>query len=329
MADHENGDQKPLDPAPQNQEMHSQNNNTPVPQPPQPPQSHHQQNHQNSQNQDSHSHKPQSQQQPQRDDVCRDFLKNICNRGSRCKFYHPSEAPPASDHDYNFCIDYQNRGCQRDNCRFVHAPRDEVERYKNTRELTLILARAIAAVGHGDTIGGIPICKEFQTGRCARGVNRCRYWHVNVDLERDRRGRGLPPSNEFGGPAGPIGGGSGGGGGVGRFPPMGYGGGGGAMGAGAGGRRRPYDDYDSDPIKRGRYAPDDRLMELEKRNAELSKEVDSLRRELQREHDRYEDLYALFRQQSGGAPAPPKASATTAGVGGDYYGAWGQKAPGW
>uniref|UniRef100_A0A1I7UYM9 Zinc finger CCCH domain-containing protein 10 n=1 Tax=Caenorhabditis tropicalis TaxID=1561998 RepID=A0A1I7UYM9_9PELO len=312
MAEQENGELKPLG---DHQEGPTQNNNMSQQQPQQPQQPQPQQ--QPSSHQPSQEHK-----QQQRDDVCRDFLKNICNRGSRCKFYHPSEAPPAGDHDYNFCIDYQNRGCQRDNCRFVHAPRDEVERYKNTRELTLILARAIAAVGHGDTIGGIPICKEFQTGRCARGVNRCRYWHVNVDMERDRRARGLPPSNEFG-PAGAIAGGSsgGGGGGGGRFPPaMGYGGGGG----GGAGRRRPYDDYDNDPIKRGRYAPDDRLMELEKRNAELSKEVDSLRRELQREHDRYEDLYALFRQQSGGAPAPPKAT-----VAPDYYGAWGQKAPGW
>lgn len=208
----------------------------------------------------------------------------------------------------------------------MHAPRDEVERYKTTRELTLILARAIAAVGHGDTIGGIPICKEFQTGRCARGVNRCRYWHVNVDLERDRRNRGLPPSNDFGpgGGGGGMGGGGGSGGsggGSGRFPPP-------PPPYGGGGRRRPYDDYDSDPIKRGRYGSDDRLMELEKRNAELSKEVDSLRRELQREHDRYEDLYALFRQQSGGAPAPPKAAAAASAVN-DYYGTWGQKAPGW
>lgn len=216
----------------------------------------------------------------------------------------------------------------RDNCRFVHAPRDEVERYKNTRELTLILARAIAAVGHGDTIGGIPICKEFQTGRCARGVNRCRYWHVNVDLERDRRSRGLPPSNEFAAPGGGGGGGGGGGslgggGGGGRFPPHGgpmFGGGG-----GGGGRRRPYDDYE-DQVKRPRYSEGDRIVDLEKRNAELQKEVDSLRRELQREHDRYEDLYALFRQQSGGAPAPPKAASAV-----DYYGSWGgQKAPtGW
>ncbi|CAI2349743.1 unnamed protein product [Caenorhabditis sp. 36 PRJEB53466] len=310
MADHENGEVKPLETPESSQPLSI------------PPQSHGPQQQQMNLAPPP-PHQQHQQQQQQRDDVCRDYLKNICNRGSRCKFYHPSEAPPASEQDYNFCIDYQNRGCMRDNCRFVHAPRDEVERYKNTRELTLILARAIAAVGHGDTIGGIPICKEFQTGRCARGVNRCRYWHVNVDLERDRRGRGLPPTNEFAPGAGGSGGGGGGGGGGpgGRFPPPQFGPGG---GGGPGGRRRPFDDYEQD-VKRPRYGNDDRMMELEKRNAELQKEVDSLRRELQREHDRYEDLYALFRQQSGGAPAPPKAASAT-----DYYAAWSQKAnSGW
>ncbi|CAD6188400.1 unnamed protein product [Caenorhabditis auriculariae] len=80
-----------------------------------------------------------------RDDICRDFLKNICNRGSRCKFYHPPEAKMRAQEQVNFCIDFQNRGCMRENCRFVHAQRDEVERYKQTHEVTLPLARAIAA----------------------------------------------------------------------------------------------------------------------------------------------------------------------------------------
>ncbi|CAI5446183.1 unnamed protein product [Caenorhabditis angaria] len=270
-----------------------------------------------------HGDHPLPEGKQDREDVCRDFLKNICNRGSRCKFFHPpdhkpSAAAPTNDNEYNFCIDYQNRGCRRDNCRFVHAPRDEVERYKQTRELTLVLARSIAAAGgHGDSIGGIPICKEFQTGRCARGAQRCRYWHVNVELERQRRSRGLPPTNEFaGGPPDDFINGNGfmGGNGGPPPPPM--------MGGGGGGRRRGYDDggYDEMDMKRPRMMPNDHMIDLEKKNAELQKEVDSLRRELKREHERYEDLYALFRQQSGGAPAPPKAagSAPTAPPS-DYY----------
>ncbi|CAI4231398.1 unnamed protein product [Auanema sp. JU1783] len=235
-----------------------------------------------------------------RDDVCRDFLKNICNRGSRCKFYHPPETQVRNDETINFCIDYQNRGCMRDNCRFVHAAREEVERYKHTREVTLPLARAIAAVTQGDSIAGIPVCKEFQSGKCARGAARCRYWHVNIEEERDRRLRGLPPS---GGPGGRFGGPIGGNG---RFCPPGPMFGGPVMP----GMRRPGPALDGPFEKRPRI-DDQRIMDLERKNAELMKELEVLKRELQREHERYEDLYALFRQQGGlnvGAvpvPTPP------------------------
>lgn len=49
------------------------------------------------------------QREPPRDDVCRDFLKNICNRGARCKFYHPPETQARSEEAINFCIDFQVR----------------------------------------------------------------------------------------------------------------------------------------------------------------------------------------------------------------------------
>lgn len=50
--------------------------------------------------------------------------------------------------------------------------------------------------------------------------------------------------------------------------------------------------------KRPRMGEDPmRVTELERKNGELMKEVEGLKRELQRERERYEDLYALFRQQ--------------------------------
>lgn len=42
-----------------------------------------------------------------REDVCRDFLKNICNRGSRCKFFHPADSKQRTEDTINFCIDFQ------------------------------------------------------------------------------------------------------------------------------------------------------------------------------------------------------------------------------
>lgn len=48
------------------------------------------------------------------------------------------------------------------------------------------LARALAALTRNESINGIPICKQFQTGQCSRGRD-CRYWHINVDEERRKR----------------------------------------------------------------------------------------------------------------------------------------------
>ncbi|MFH4978640.1 hypothetical protein AB6A40_005349 [Gnathostoma spinigerum] len=250
----------------------------------------------------------------QRDDVCRDFLKNICNRGSRCKFYHPENIERNRDSssrnsEFNFCIDFQNRGCQRENCRFVHAPRDDVDRYKMTGEVTLNLARAIAAVHNGDTINGIPFCKEFQTGSCSRGAQRCRYWHINVEEERDRRrrqSRGLPPLPLRAGPLGPYGYSSASGGGSGS--------GGGPFGVGSTTRRPlPYDAFE--PVKRSRYDDPLYVQDLERKNAELTKEIEGLKRELQRERERYEDLYALFRQHSAGGGGGSGGAAESSGGG--------------
>ncbi|KAF8358086.1 hypothetical protein PRIPAC_93081, partial [Pristionchus pacificus] len=252
----------------------------------------------------------------ERSDICRDFLKNICNRGNRCKFFHPSDSPAGNDkeQEVHFCIDYQNRGCHRDNCRFVHVPREEADRYKATKEFNIVLARAVAAVSTSDTINGIPVCKEFQTGKCSRssGTARCRYWHVNMEEERERRRRGLPPMGAgppqgMGGP-GPRGGP----GGMGRGgpPPMGgpFGPGpgfGGPPFGGPGPMRRPMPADEMGgfgDVKRPRMGGEMemRMAEMETRIADLTKENDALKREVQREHERYEDLYALFRQQAQG-----------------------------
>ena len=41
--------------------------------------------------------------------ICRDYLNKICNRGTRCKFYHPPGDNPNSgrEEEFSFCIDYQ------------------------------------------------------------------------------------------------------------------------------------------------------------------------------------------------------------------------------
>uniref|UniRef100_A0A7E4VFQ5 C3H1-type domain-containing protein n=1 Tax=Panagrellus redivivus TaxID=6233 RepID=A0A7E4VFQ5_PANRE len=249
---------------------------------------------------------------PGGDDICRDFLNGICARGNRCRFRHPeNENGPTNQPNtpYTFCIDFQNRGCYRESCRFVHATAEDAERYQSKGFVSLPLARAIAAtLTINDSINGIPICKEFQTGACSRGNNRCRYWHVVVEEERLARHNMVM----HGGPMGPP---MGGRGGPPHPPPLG-------MPHYTPGMRRgappPEYDYEPVPAKRaypGRMPipgmgaggdPSAYVASIERRNAELEKETESLRRELEREKHRYEDLMALFKQsQAHAAPAPP------------------------
>lgn len=55
----------------------------------------------------------------------------------------------------------------------------------------------------------------------------------------------------------------------------------------------------------GPIIPPNRITELERRNAELSTEVEALKRELRREKERYEDLLSIFRQTTGGGSYKP------------------------
>lgn len=80
------------------------------------------------------------------DSVCRDFLRNTCRRGKRCKYQHSSPEPeePINNNNNNsssgcssvlFCHDFQNKGCPRRNCRFVHCSREEEEVFRESGRL--------------------------------------------------------------------------------------------------------------------------------------------------------------------------------------------------
>lgn len=131
-------------------------------------------------------------------------------------------------------------------------------------------------------------------GGCSRGATKCRYWHIDPNEERAARAHEI------------------------------------RTGGAAGGRRRhaadPFmDDYGA--AKRAFVAPPMQappvmpppmpqptvdvqsarlVIELERRNAELTAEVDSLKRELQREKERYQDLVTLFRQTTAPSAAAPQ-----------------------
>lgn len=129
-------------------------------------------------------------------ETCRDYLRNVCKRGSRCKFRHPKSAEEAHTErlnnakldNYVFCHDYQNTRCSRPNCKFLHVTREEEEHCKQTGQLPVRLQQA-AALGIGVTAvaaadipslnGEAPICKDYLKGSCKRGKN-CKYRHMST-----------------------------------------------------------------------------------------------------------------------------------------------------
>ncbi|XP_040281506.1 zinc finger CCCH domain-containing protein 10 [Bufo bufo] len=123
--------------------------------------------------------------------VCRDFLRNVCKRGKRCRFKHP-DTSDVSDlgvqkNEFVFCHDFQNKQCVRINCRFIHGTKEDEEHYKKCGELPPRLRQKVA-VGLGlsptdlATKDEIPICRDFLKGDCQRG-DRCKFRHLQRDYD--------------------------------------------------------------------------------------------------------------------------------------------------
>jgi len=121
------------------------------------------------------------------DNVCRDFLRNVCRRGDRCKYTHPagdmSGTEDAKLQDkMEFCHDFQNGRCHRPQCKYIHCTGDVEREFKSTGYLPPAVRDQVikkgVAVDFPAVNGGIPICKDYLKGKCTRG-ERCKFRHVN------------------------------------------------------------------------------------------------------------------------------------------------------
>ncbi|TRY55276.1 hypothetical protein DNTS_015755 [Danionella cerebrum] len=132
------------------------------------------------------------------DGVCRDFLRNVCRRGKRCRFRHPDikEVPDlgVQKNEFIFCHDHQNRQCVRANCVFVHGSQEDEDYYKKTGELPLRLRGKVAAglgLSPNDlpvSRGEVPMCRDFLKGECQR-ANKCKFRHVRKENEYETSSR--------------------------------------------------------------------------------------------------------------------------------------------
>lgn len=119
--------------------------------------------------------------------VCRDFLRKVCHRGSRCKFVHPE----GIDNDDIrgtmepvFCHDFQNSECLRPNCKFLHCTRQEEELFRTTGRLP----PSAGGVSEPPQVVGLipPVCKDFLKGDCRR-AGRCKFRHLGEEEPEAKR----------------------------------------------------------------------------------------------------------------------------------------------
>ncbi|XP_044266760.1 zinc finger CCCH domain-containing protein 10-like isoform X1 [Tribolium madens] len=112
-------------------------------------------------------------QNDKEDNVCRDFIRGICDR-RYCKYKHETDMKTL-----NFCHDYQNNICPRPTCKFIHCTPEEEFEYKNTGVMSNhILAEATRK---NQLPGAQPICNQFRKGLCRRSF--CKYRHLTREEE--------------------------------------------------------------------------------------------------------------------------------------------------
>lgn len=107
--------------------------------------------------------------------VCRDFLRNVCHRGKRCKYLHErSEDDPVEE--YTFCHDYQNGMCHWPGCKFLHATESEEKHFRTTGELP---THVISRLKNNADKPEYPICKDYVKGSCQR--EKCKFRHYKKE----------------------------------------------------------------------------------------------------------------------------------------------------
>ncbi|UYV76573.1 ZC3H10 [Cordylochernes scorpioides] len=127
--------------------------------------------------------------------VCRDFIRNVCHRGEKCKYLHPQD-PTTFIKDLDFCHDFQNRECSRPNCKFLHFTRQEQQSYQSSGVIPQHLLETIRSSG-GETNsthknGDAPICKDFLKGDCHRS-GRCKFRHLSATEYEKEFGIAIKP----------------------------------------------------------------------------------------------------------------------------------------
>ena len=89
--------------------------------------------------------------------ICRDFLRNVCHRGKRCKYFHERSDEDAVC-EYTFCHDFQNGICNWPGCKFLHCTEAEEKQFRITGELPSHIFNQLRNTGEKQET---QLCKDF------------------------------------------------------------------------------------------------------------------------------------------------------------------------
>ncbi|XP_063394204.1 DNA translocase FtsK-like [Cydia fagiglandana] len=77
--------------------------------------------------------------------ICREYIRGNCTKYGQCKYRHEFDTNRMKE-ILQFCHDYQNRnGCTRKNCKFLHASKEEQNKFFATGQIPRVLAEKHAA----------------------------------------------------------------------------------------------------------------------------------------------------------------------------------------
>ncbi|KAG6461992.1 hypothetical protein O3G_MSEX012985 [Manduca sexta] len=110
--------------------------------------------------------------------MCRNFIRGTCNRGASCIFVHKVILSQL-DNVYKFCNDFQNSGCKRRNCRFVHATVFERESFRRTAYLPPHAFSHLKENNNIQTPTPAEVSSSPRDFDCSEPTKKCKHCDIN------------------------------------------------------------------------------------------------------------------------------------------------------
>ena len=119
-------------------------------------------------------------------DICIDYLRGQCTRGSSCQHRHVDRVENRDERiclsRSIFCHDFQEGVCNRTICKLYHTGKGDEELFIETGCLPEHLSNKITAEPTLEELAETS-CRDFLKGVCYRGVS-CKYYHPSKEESR-------------------------------------------------------------------------------------------------------------------------------------------------